>query len=819
MALGFTPMLLIVAAGLTSFLYIRDVTEDDAPSFVGAVAYSFSVFSLHRAAQVDNAELTLVLLPVGLLCLRHADRDKIAKCFVGLALVMTALAFWGFLQEVAYTFLFFGAYALYRSAGAKDDRRRWLDPIVVMALASTVALIFSAPRLITIKNEFGALARTTALNYYGFDQILRFFHEGIYGRYFREGTSLGNGMNLSEGLQLVSSCALSLFVCFGIARPRSYAEAIGAVLFYGLLLAIIPAFGHGLFQRIFGHFFQVSDELYRFLFFSALLLIGVQIAMPRGKLSPAILTSRFVPPLPRPTDTTFHLFALAGVLFLVLISEGYALVYYLFDRADFTHTRLSLLAVLPMCTLFSVYLAELKTLSVFGDNRQARGGFLVPLSTAVLSGGLAYAIYGPFFDKLIPRDIVRLTLLSTNRLMPTVAAQVLLTAVLLSSFLILMIRKRSAHRAAGIVGVAIGTFVMVEVLLYAHLKIAGPQTWTYPIAFQGFSYFNAPPAVLRPPDEIELVAFARLFETQKYRMIALSDNTQYLGTNIPHIAQFWRARSIGGYGTGVAERLAKLPWPEGIQTLRTIDFTSTHGLNNSVFALLAFLNVKYLISLTPNVYFNLTTAPKVANSDVRSLSIGGTNYPLQSRDARGVVFDFLENPVEALPRHFLVNRVVDSAHAPPILAHPYWDAGTGEQLGFLHVFSGQTDDLRQKSYAEGLRSGVTNFNSSGRLDVSYLGDRIEVNVTPSGRERFLVINQTYNRNWKAYVGTATLPVLPTNLVMTGVPIPPTTGRVELRFEPFSSSHSAAALTLAGVGIFVGGIFAMRRWQGGRQDAK
>ena len=45
----------------------------------------------------------------------------------------------------------------------------------------------------------------------------------------------GNGINLSEGLQLVFSSALSLFVCFGIARPRSYAETIGAVLFYAIV--------------------------------------------------------------------------------------------------------------------------------------------------------------------------------------------------------------------------------------------------------------------------------------------------------------------------------------------------------------------------------------------------------------------------------------------------------------------------------------------------------------------------------------------------------------------------------------------------------
>ena len=65
-----------------------------------------------------------------------------------------------------------------------------------------------------------SFSRASTQNYYGYGQVLRFFHEGIYGRYFEEGRLLGHGMNLSEGLQLVFSSALSLFVCIGIARPR-----------------------------------------------------------------------------------------------------------------------------------------------------------------------------------------------------------------------------------------------------------------------------------------------------------------------------------------------------------------------------------------------------------------------------------------------------------------------------------------------------------------------------------------------------------------------------------------------------------------------
>ena len=159
--------------------------------------------------------------------------------------------------------------------------------------------------------------------------------------------------------------------------------------------------------------------------------------------------------------------------------------------------------------------------------------------------------------------------------------------------------------------------------------MAGPQTWTYPIPFRGFNYLNVEPSKsYGHRTKTKLAAFDIFSRRKSIRMVVLSDNSQYAGTNIPHIAHFWRARSIGGYGTGVAERLTKLPWPQGVQTLRTIDFISTRNLDKSVFALLAFLNVKYLISLTPDVYFNFPKPSATGKADIPAISIGGVEYPL-----------------------------------------------------------------------------------------------------------------------------------------------------------------------------------------------
>jgi hypothetical protein len=53
----------------------------------------------------------------------------------------------------------------------------------------------------------------------GYQEFLRFFHEGIYGRYFAEGLLVLNSLNLHEGLQLLSSTTVALFVRFGVLRP------------------------------------------------------------------------------------------------------------------------------------------------------------------------------------------------------------------------------------------------------------------------------------------------------------------------------------------------------------------------------------------------------------------------------------------------------------------------------------------------------------------------------------------------------------------------------------------------------------------------
>jgi hypothetical protein len=385
-ALGYVSIALVLAACATAYFYIRDLTGARIPAAIAALCYGLSAFGIHRIAQVDNAYLTLVLLPAGMLAIRRIQPANLVGPFVGLTLGISALAFWGFLQEVAYAFCFLAAYALYRAAVSwKFGARAAVGVLIVVGASFVICLLFAAPRLITVGSEFFRLSRPPEhFRHPGYQEFLRFFHEGIYGRYFAEARLVFNSLNLSEGLQVVSSTTLALFVCFGVLRPTTRLEFIAGLLLFAMIFAIGPIY------HLPPAASWPSKELINIGLFFCLLVFAATFA----KLLPA--TSR-------PTDTTFHLLALIVLLVLILVPEAFYAVYVMFGRSDFTHTRLSILLLLPLCSLFAIYLAELKTLrssTALAWPSSARA-LLTALGIILVAALLSWLIHGPIFDQLV----------------------------------------------------------------------------------------------------------------------------------------------------------------------------------------------------------------------------------------------------------------------------------------------------------------------------------------------------------------------------------------------------------------------------------
>jgi hypothetical protein len=790
-ALGYVSIALVLAACTTAYFYIRDLTGVRIPAAIAALCYGLSVFGIHRIAQVDNAYLTLVLLPAAMLAIRRIRAGNLISPFLGLTLSVSALAFWGFLQEVAYAFCFLAAYALYRATASwRSAPRAAVGVLAVVGASFVVCLLFAAPRLITVGSEYFQLARMSGhFHHPGYQEFLRFFHEGIYGRYFAEERLVFNSLNLSEGLQTVSSTTVALFVCFGLLRPTTRSELIAGLLLFAMIFAIGPT----------SHFppsaSWPSKELINIGLFFCLLGFGVAF----GKLIPAT---------PRPTDTTFHLLAFIVTLVLILVPEAFYAVYLMFGRSDFTHTRLSILVLLPLCSLFAIYLAELKTLrfgAALAWPSSARA-LLTVLGIILVAALLSWLIHGPIFDQLVQNTPFRTNPPAVvlphppDLIVLPIAVKVVVTAAILAVVLAALLGRPSPAFDGRIVATfVVATFAFVETATYAHFKVDGPQNWTYPVPFGSSNYMDVPPSVMRPPDEKKLAAFADKVEVENFRSILVSQPTFYAIT--PHISQFWRARMVGGYGTKVPERLASLPWPEGVSTLRAIELRWGSSVNPYVLAL---LNVKYLVDLTPDLYFNTASD----NSEK------ATPTAIQGEvvNVDGISFALITNPVAPLQRHFMVERVTGVQEIPRLQgdaleagAHPA--AQTQDGAATSALVRERVGGLTQHSLAEEF-SGTETFDATGSLDVTYQGDMIVVGVTPANRERFLVINERYHPNWRARAQAEDIPIYPTNVVMMGIRIPANVDRIELRFEPFSSTRAAYVLMLlallmlfAAMGIF------------------
>jgi hypothetical protein len=798
--LGYVSLAFVVAACWAGYLYFRELVDDQIVAGLGGVVYGLSVISLHRSAQVDNAHLTIVLLPVAFLAVRQSER--MLKSFILLATAMTMLAFWGFLQEVAYAFLFIGAYVLYRAGVLwRLDKFKSLDLIVMFASASAISIMFALPRLLTVAKETFLVARTSTMQYYGYPELLRFFHEGIYGRFFEENRLvLGNGMNLHEGLQLTSSTAVAAIIFLGVVRPRNRVETFAGALFCALFLPLIYTL------NISHDIGKINQLTVMIAFWTVAILVGVALlrrAEPYLGLQPQL--GKLLPDVPRPQDTNFHLFASIALLFTIVDLDGYRVIYRLFGRADFTHSRLSTVVVLSLCALFCVYLNELKFLPIF----QQAGEFVRRPGRATMAGvvfaiGLmAWLLCGPIGDLVFAHSHRAPVMYGGYFLANIVVFRTVLTFfVILAIGLIILYGARVNYdlRKAG--ALAIAAWTLIEVTTYAHLKVGGPQTWTFPYPFRGFNYMNVAPSVLRPPSKSELDGFASALETDKYRAVLSGGNIKFEGAKTASISSLWQMNSIGGYGTGVPNRLAMLPWPTGVQTLRTIEFQPGQQLNPAVLAL---LNVKYFVELNPDLYFNVAGADKDASSAAPS------QENVIEKNIEGRNIRYVENPVPPLPRHFLAASVVGLDTYPTFEPTGSKARDRSDRGGV--IFGDDLQGLLKQSFAEGM-VGTEDFDADGPLNVTYDDDEINIRVSPSNRDRFVVLNMRFHPDWRIKLDRRDARPFPTNIAMMGVRLVAGTTEAKLKFQPLSSRLPARFIMVFAFLCFVGMIVMLLRRRDG-----
>ena len=641
--LGWLSALSVFLAMAFAFLYLRDLTRLGTPALTGAILYGLSVFSIHRAAQVDNAHMTLVILPLGLLAIRRSSQGATLGYFVVLALALSLLLLHGFLQEAAYLMIYLAGFALYRSGIlARRGRNDCLIPLAVFCLAALAAVIISAPRLLTVAEDLQLLSRTQTFHYTDIFQIFRLLHEGLLGRYQGEGRALGNGTNLHEGLQLLGSSIAVLIVIVGISRPATIAQLSGALVF-AAILGIVPTaivlFQIFEFGPVWGS--RSWDAFLVNLCGLGVLVTAAAAAIDRRGLasSTSDLFRRWVPERYRSDDTTFHLWVLAIALMLVFVEEIRFGLYELFGRIDFTHSRVSLLATMSLAALFAIYIRGFATLAnTQADSVQTKAASV----TAMLAAGLlGFVVNGAILDRLLPGEAWTVVgLLNGNVLLKLAITGSL---ALISSMLFFYCWRAKRMAIAGVILAVVCGYAAGETVGYARYKIAGEHTETYPLPFRSNNYMTVKPRDLRPPENAKVTAVSEWLENDRYRSVLISKATEFPSNNAPHISQFWKLRLLGGYSAGIPSRLAGLPWPSGAAELRSIEFRTPEQLPGQ---LLTLLNVKYAVLLNKELYFN-------------------------SAETDGPVITprLFENPDRPLPRHYLAQSLESVATIPTVTAH------------------------------------------------------------------------------------------------------------------------------------------------------
>jgi hypothetical protein len=681
----------------------------------------------------------LIHIPLLLWLIRGVQPGRAGRCFAALCVVLSHLFIFCFLQKVAYAMLLTCAYSIL----CAWRRRSWL-PLTLIVAATTIAAIAAFPRIYGIARELKELRRIVApgfdmtnfdalyhwQNYKHYD-VLRWFQDGLFGRFYSEKNALGNDLNITEGMLLYTGTLVPFIILGSLVRWRG---------------------------RWLGLFRSGESE--------ALFFVGM----------------------------------IALALAVIVSKDVYHVFFELFLRMDFTHTRIVIAALLPLCGLVSLFLAHAR--QRWGDAASSAslplwavlmaGIVAIGLSFGVLAVGESvrgvegFALTSSWGDFLLQTRQLLASLVHHEQFVPvpltgvlwawmktTLVAQVwgyaLLAALGALAFTLLGVTHRRSSRVGLFVVLICGNLLVVEAFRYADFQINDGHVRTKtPFAFSN-SYMPGADE-FSPPTFSELSLVHNRLERDAYRTVLLTRGDPGIPPYVaPHIGAFWGLRLVEGYSSGVPLRLGALPWSTQVLGLRTMTFARMDE-STVPWRLLAWLNVKYGIYVDQPFYKNL-----------RSVKRGnGTPGSMPPK--------IVENPFSPVPRFFFPTRIVVVSSLKQALAT---------------VFPGQSVDPVLNPTAttviESRQTLVIQNLSGDEVRASFQGDKIKVKMKPSGATRILVLNELFHPDWHGYAGSMRLNVVPANVVMRGLIVPPGVSEAELRFEPFASAfHLLLSTGLAGL---------------------
>ncbi len=272
------------------------------------------------------------------------------------------------------------------------------------------------------------------------------------------------------------------------------------------------------------------------------------------------------------------------------------------------------------------------------------------------------------------------------------------------------------------------------------------------------------------PDKTAVQAVQHALENDQYRTILICNPRQVDPLCVGHVPEFWQLRVADGYyGFGLPKRLTLLSWE---YSLRAITFVQLQDLPWDLFS---FLTVKYAIAVSPELYENNFSDKNAVFSFLKNTRHIVNPYPVLQRAFFAESIEPVSSAQAARDAIFKKNRIVDV-----------------KKQSFVE------SDLPKKTYS-----------TEGDLHISEKGDALEITVTPSDKERFLVLNELYFPGWSAKANGKALPIYPTNIVARGIILPPFVDKLSFEYQTLSTSTQVWYFYLAGLLLWLAGLLFFR----------
>ncbi len=751
---GLVTIALHILAGWCAYWFIHDVCRDRLAAFCGAAIYQFSALTVLRASQNDMNIAIWIDVPLMLLVLRRLSTHQTSVRFLALSAVLTHLLVFCFLQEVAYVILLAGFYALTLSW----KRRSWL-PLLTLTAAGVVGLTAAFPRIYGIAQEMKLLQRMPAnwFDLHNFASIYTFqgFKTFDVWRWFHDGLF---GRFSSE--------------VFALKNGLNITE--GMLLFSGMLTPFLIIGGLLRWNGRWGGLFRQATAEVRLFYALIAISMGVVASM-----------------------------------------SVYRVIWELFLRVDFFHTRFLIVALLPQSTLVALIISQMR-----------RTNDPTNLLTEQVSGAAS------------PRSIKN-SQLHAKENSETFKPTTLLAGLFHISFQLLA--KQHLHK---LLGVALGISACAAVYSLSGrpdeaipvlLTDSWKDFWHYPInGFAALSHANSGPfhKVGTPIAAMNAAILNRITLTAVIALLAVclfnwSRSRRYVGPGLAFflagflITDVWSYANLQCNGEHVSGPIPYYNhnsyWPKrdtflppkaevaasikaqleaddyrvALLSNSELQFTGQHigptwglrlveGYSSGYPARLGMLpwpNWAVMLRILTFTGHQPTEMPwrMLGFTNVkRAILITPQLYCSGMASEANASVEFLVNPARVTPRFFIPEQVnsVTSAQAARDAFFPPNDPDPGPILDPVAITMVETG------------TPLPEFSQAGDVDAKFNGDKIVLRVTPNDKPRLVVLNELYHPDWHAYVGSKETTIFPANVVMRGVLIPPGATEVVLSFEPF-----------------------------------